>query len=122
MLFRSHYLLAPCSNAHIALMVALSRRNGLRWDAILGAEIAHDYKPKAVVYQAAAAALDLPREQVMMVAAHSWDLASAAEAGLRTAFIGRPDEHGPGQGETRATVPVDYEAADLAALADQLGC
>jgi 2-haloacid dehalogenase len=119
---RQRFLLAPCSNGHIALMVNLARRNGLRWDAILGAEIARDYKPTPVVYQAAADALDLPREQVLMVAAHSWDLAAAAQAGLRTAFIARPDEHGPGVGETRAQGPVDYEAADLAALADQLDC
>ena len=119
---RQRFLIAPCSNGHIALMVALARRNGLRWDAILGAELARDYKPQPIVYQTAAAALDLPPEQVMMVAAHSWDLEKAAECGLRTAFIARPDEHGPGVGETRAAVPVDLEAGDLAALADALGC
>ena len=31
-------------------MVDLARRNGLVWDAILGAELARDYKPKPVVY------------------------------------------------------------------------
>jgi len=55
-----------------------------------------------------------------MVAAHSSDLAAAAAAGLRTAFIARPDEHGPGRGEARASVPVDLEASDLAALAGRL--
>lgn len=55
-----------------------------------------------------------------MVAAHSCDLAAAAAAGLRTAFIARPDEHGPGRGEVRASVPVDAEASDLGTLADRL--
>ncbi|MBT9459691.1 MAG: haloacid dehalogenase type II, partial [Burkholderiaceae bacterium] len=60
--------------------------------------------------------------QVMMVAAHSSDLAAAAQAGLRTAFIARPDERGPGLGESAPTVQVDFVAADLGALAGMLGC
>ena len=40
------FLLAPVSNGNISLMVDLARRNDLPWDAILGAEIAGDYKPK----------------------------------------------------------------------------
>ena len=52
-------------------MVDLARRNNFPWDAILGAEVAGDYKPKPRVYLAACAALDLPPAQCMMVAAHS---------------------------------------------------
>jgi 2-haloacid dehalogenase len=114
------FLLAPCSNGNISLMVDLARRNQWHWDAILGAEIARDYKPKLSVYQAAAEAFDLPRDQVMMVAAHSSDLAAAAQAGLRTGFIARPNEHGPGRGETTPSVPVDMHAPDLGSLAAQL--
>jgi len=55
---RERFRLAPCSNGNISLMVDLARRNGLPWDAILGAEIARDYKPKAIVYQSKAAAAD----------------------------------------------------------------
>lgn len=121
-LLRQRYLLAPCSNGNISLMVDLARRNGLQWDAILGAELARDYKPKPVVYLSAVSAFDLRPEQVMMVAAHSSDLAAAAQAGLRTAFIARPDERGPGLGESAPTVAVDLQAADLAALAGMLGC
>ena len=117
---RARFLLAPCSNGHIALMAALARRNGWHWDAILGAEHARDYKPKAEVYLAAADAFDAAPQQVLMVAAHSSDLEAAARAGLRTAFIARPDEHGRGRGESAASVPVDYSATGLGALADQL--
>ena len=39
-------LIAPVSNGNISLMVDLARRNAFPWDAILGAEIAGDYKPK----------------------------------------------------------------------------
>lgn len=114
---RQRFWVAPCSNGNISLMVDLARRNGLHWDAVLGAEPARDYKPKLEVYRYAAAAFDLAPEQTMMVAAHSADLAAAAAAGLRTAFIARPDEFGPGLGESRPTVPVDLEAGDLNALA-----
>jgi 2-haloacid dehalogenase len=52
-------VLAPCSNGNIALMAALARRNGFIGDAITGAELARDYKPKPAVYQTAAAAFGL---------------------------------------------------------------
>ncbi|HEY6353197.1 MAG TPA: haloacid dehalogenase type II [Burkholderiaceae bacterium] len=118
---RERFRIAPCSNGNVSLMVDLARRNGLPWDAILGAEFARDYKPKAVVYQSAAAAFDCEPAQVLMVAAHSNDLAAAAEAGLRTAHIARPDEKGPGRGERGPSVPVEVAARDLLDLADQLG-
>jgi 2-haloacid dehalogenase len=117
---RERYRIAPCSNGNISLMVNLARRNGFPWDAILGAEIARDYKPKAIVYQSAAAAFDCTPHEVLMVAAHSSDLAAAAQAGLRTAFVARPDEKGPGRGESRASVPVDLSVNGLDELADRL--
>jgi 2-haloacid dehalogenase len=119
---RERYRIAPCSNGNISLMVNLARRNGLPWDAILGAEVARDYKPKAIVYTSAASAFDCAPAEVLMVAAHSNDLAAAAVAGLRTAHIARPDEKGPGRGEHEPSVPVDWSAQSLTDLADQLGC
>ncbi len=118
---KKRYKLAPVSNGNISLMVDLARRNTLPWDAILGAEIAGDYKPKPRVYLASAEALDLAPGDCMMVAAHSNDLKHAAACGLRTAHIARPNEHGPGKGEREPTVPVDFAAKDLGHLADQLG-
>ena len=118
---RRRPLLAPCSNGNISLMVDLARRNGIHWDAILGSEIAGDYKPKPRVYLASCAAFDLAPGECMMVAAHSNDLKHAAACGLQTAHIARPNEHGPGKGEPIPKVPVDYTAASLEHLAEQLG-
>ena len=118
---KKKFWLAPCSNGNISLMVDLARRNALPWDAILGSEIAGDFKPKPVVYLAACAAFDLPPEKCMMVAAHSNDLAAAAKLGLRTAHTARVNEYGPNTGEPAPTVTVDYAAKNLADLADQLG-
>jgi len=115
------FLLAPVSNGNISLMVDLARRNDFPWDAILGAEIAGDYKPKPKVYLAAAAAFDLAPDACMMVAAHSNDLAAAAAQGLRTAHVARPNEHGPGRGEAAPSVAVDFAVNSLERLADKLG-
>lgn len=119
---RQRFRIAPCSNGNVSLMADLARRNGWHWDAILGAEWARDYKPKPIVYITAAAAFDCAPQHTMMVAAHSFDLAAAAAVGLRTAFIARPGEYGPGTGEQRASVAVDLSAEGLTALADLLGC
>jgi 2-haloacid dehalogenase len=118
---RRRFLLAPVSNGNIALMVNLARRNGFPWDAILGAEVAGDYKPKPRVYLAAAEAFDLDVGACMMVAAHSSDLAAAAACGLRTAHVARPNEYGPGKGEPAPTVPVNVSAGSFEDLADKLG-
>jgi 2-haloacid dehalogenase len=118
---RRRHLLAPCSNGNISLMVDLARRNGIHWDAILGSEIAGDYKPKPRVYLVSCAAFDLAPGDCMMVAAHSNDLKHAAGCGLRTAHIARPNEHGPGKGEPLPKIPVDYAATSLEDLAQQLG-
>ena len=118
---KTKYLLAPVSNGNISLMVDLARRNRFPWDAILGAEIAGDYKPKPRVYLASAEAFDLKPEACMMVAAHSNDLAAAAALGLRTAHVARPNEHGPGRGEVAPSVPVDFAVKGLEELAGKLG-
>jgi len=118
---RRKFLLAPVSNGNISLMIDLARHNDFPWDAILGAEIAGDYKPKSRVYLAACEAFDLKPVQCMMVAAHSNDLAAAAACGLRTGHIARPGEYGPGTGERTPTVPVDFAGTDLADLANKLG-
>lgn len=118
---KTRYWLAPVSNGNISLMVDLARRNGFAWDAILGAEVAGDYKPKPRVYFAAAEAFDLKPQDCMMVAAHIKDLLAAQECGLATGHIARPNEHGPGKGEAAPSAPVDVAGSDLADLATKLG-
>ncbi len=58
----------------------------------------------------------------MMVAAHEHDLQSAQKHGLRTAFIHRPLEHGPGKAtEIPPTDRYDFVAKDFLDLAEKLG-
>lgn len=120
-LLRPHLFLAPCSNGSIALMTRLARYAGFPWDCILGAEIAQGYKPDPKVYRASCAALGLAPEQVIMIAAHNGDLAAARAEGLKTGFITRPAEHGPGQTtDLAAEGDWDHIAEDLPALARQI--
>ena len=118
---RQKFRIAPVSNGNISLMVDLARRNGFIWDAILGAEVAGDYKPKPRVYLSACEAFGFEPENCMMVAAHASDLAAAKACGLQTAFIPRPKEYGPVKGEAHLNLPVDVVATDLLDLADRLG-
>jgi 2-haloacid dehalogenase len=115
------FLIAPVSNGNISLMAGIARRNDFPWDAILGAEIAGDYKPKPRVYLRACEAFDCAPAECMMVAAHSGDLAAAAAVGLKTAHVARPNEHGLGKGEPKPTVPVDIAVSSFVELADRLG-
>ncbi len=118
---KSRFWLAPLSNGNISLQVDLARRNGFAWDAILGSELAGDYKPKPRVYLAAADAFDLAPADCMMVAAHTFDLKAAAAVGMCTAHIARPNERGPGKGEAAPSEPVDIAAQSLEDLAGKLG-
>lgn len=117
-------IIAPCSNGNIALMVNLAKRAGLPWDCILGAETARAYKPMPEAYLAACRHLCLEPAQVMMVAAHNGDLNAAKQQGLRTAFVPRPTEHGPGQTTDLQADPscVDIAAQSFLDLARRLGC
>ena len=119
---KSGYAIAPCSNGSIALMTWLARYGGLPWDTVLGAEIARAYKPQPAVYLASASALGLVPAEAMMVAAHNDDLAAARAAGLKTAFVPRPSEHGPGQtADLEPDSDWDVMASDLNDLARKLG-
>ena len=117
---RKRFLIAPVSNGNIAIMSDLARSNDFPWDAILGADLARDYKPKAVVYLAAVEAFDLEPRECMMYAAHSDDLRAAAACGLRTAFIARPQER-PGVSESAAKYSADVLSTSALDLANQLG-
>jgi 2-haloacid dehalogenase len=94
---KQRFIIAPLSNGNIVLMLDMAKRAGLPWDAILGAEVARAYKPQPEAYLRTAEVLALRPEQVCMVAAHNGDLAAARNCGLKTAFVPRPEEHGPGQ-------------------------
>lgn len=120
---KSRFIIAPMSNGNVSLMVDMAKHSDLPWDTVLGAEPARQYKPHPQTYLTGADWLDLDPGECMMVAAHNGDLVAAAELGLKTAFILRPTEHGPGQTtDLKAEAEFDYVCADFLELADKLGC
>jgi 2-haloacid dehalogenase len=117
---RSHTT-AALSNGGFALITSLVKHARLPFDCILSAELARTYKPAAKVYRMTAELLDVAPEEVLLAAAHSWDLDGAKAAGLKTAFIHRPREKGPEQEPDTATKDdYDYHAEDFNDLANQL--
>jgi 2-haloacid dehalogenase len=119
---RRGFIIAPLSNGNIILMIDMAKRAGLPWDAILGAEVAQAYKPMPEAYLRTAEVLAMAPGEVCMVAAHNGDLAAAKACGLRTCFVPRPLEHGPGQ--TADITPAqdwDVVAPDFESLAERLG-
>lgn len=73
------------------------------------------YKPAATTYLWAAEKLAVQPQQMLMVAAHGWDIAGAAQAGLATGFITRE-----GQSIYSLATPPNFIAADILAMAEQL--
>ncbi len=119
---RTKFIIAPLSNGNIILMIDMAKRAGLPWDAILGAELAQAYKPMPEAYLRTADTLAMAPAEVCLVAAHHGDLAAARRCGLRTCYVPRPLEHGPGgTAETAGAQDWDLVVADFAALAEVLG-
>jgi 2-haloacid dehalogenase len=88
-------IIGPLSNANLSLGVDLAKSAGLPWDVTFGSDIFRRYKPDPEVYLGACALLDLRPDQVMLAAAHNYDLAAARALGRQTGFIPRPTEYGP---------------------------
>jgi 2-haloacid dehalogenase len=119
---KRRYILAPLSNGNIVLMLDIAKRAGLPWDAILGAEIVQAYKPAPQAYLGTAEVLAMRPEELCLVAAHNSDLAAARSCGLKTVFVARPLEHGPGQiTDLHAEQDWDLVATDFVDLATKLG-
>ena len=74
---RRRFILGSLSNGNVALIVAMARRGGLPWDAILGGDVTRAYKPSPEAYDSAARLLALDPSECLMVAAHPFDLKAA---------------------------------------------
>jgi 2-haloacid dehalogenase len=119
---KNRFVITTLSNGNISLLTNMAKRAGLPWDCVLSAENVRRYKPDPAVYHLVPELFDLKPEQIMMVAAHDHDLQAAQKQGLRTAFVHRPLEHGPGKAS--AVLPeerYDIVATDFLDLASKLG-
>jgi len=115
---KARYVLSTLSNGDVACMVNMAKFGGLPWDCLLCAEVFRHYKPDPEVYRGAIELLDFEPEEIMMVAAHNYDLRAARSHGMRTAFVPRRSEHGPGQtSDLKAEEDWDVAVSDFGELA-----
>jgi 2-haloacid dehalogenase len=84
-------------------------------DPILSVEMVRRFKPHASVYRAAAERLGVSPSDMIMIAAHDWDIAGAMAAGCRGVFIERG-----GRPYSSAFPPPSASAGDIAQAAGQL--
>ncbi|MBN3786711.1 haloacid dehalogenase type II [Burkholderia sp. Ac-20353] len=120
---KRRFKLATLSNADVSAVVNISKRGGLPWDAIFAAEMAGTFKPDPRTYRMALRYLGVDAGDAMMVACHKYDLHAARTLGMKTAFVARPLEFGPGGAvDTAFEDAFDINAHDLIDLAAQLGC
>ena len=119
---KKKFTIAPLSNGNVSLLTDMAKNAGLPWDLILSAELARHYKTDRETYLTAVELLSLKPGEVMMTAAHSGDLQAARSFGLRTGFIYRPNERGPG-GRADNAKPGEFDvvATDILDLASQMG-
>lgn len=84
--------LAALSNGSLQALRQQLESAGLgdSFDAVLSVEETQRYKPAPQPYRMAAERHGINLDEMMMVAAHAWDITGAAVAGCRTAFIARP--------------------------------
>jgi 2-haloacid dehalogenase len=122
LILKRQYILSPLSNASFAWLIEIARFAGLPFDCIISSENARRYKPHPEVYLTAVRLLGCKPEQVMLVAAHNYDLRAARALGMKTGFISRPMEFGSRQSEDlRAEEDWDVVAEDMIDLAKKMG-
>jgi 2-haloacid dehalogenase len=82
------------TNAPEKLVFERMERTGLvsYFDEVLSAETVKKYKPDKTVYQWAAEKIKSDVSEILLITAHGWDIAGAANAGMKTAFLKRHKE------------------------------
>jgi 2-haloacid dehalogenase len=119
---KRRFTICTLSNGNISLLTAMAKFGGLPWDCILSAEVFKAYKPDPAAYLGVADVFGVTPHEVMLVATHQDDLASARACGLRTAYIERPLEFGQSQPKDESAHPDNtFHAKNFLDLAEQLG-
>jgi len=91
---RKRYVVASFTLLTTSLVIDVSKKNAIDWDAIISCEMFGIYKTRPEAYQRAAKLLQLEPGEILMVACHNFDLNAALACGYQTAFVRRPAEWG----------------------------
>lgn len=118
---RQRYVTVSFTILSLSLVIDVSRRNRLVWDAVLSCEMLGAYKPLPEAYRRAARLLQLRSDEILMVACHNFDLMAAHHEGYRTAFVRRPAEWGEaGPPDPNPNPAIDIVVPGFSELAQQL--
>ncbi len=112
----NRFQLVALSNGEQSYLERLARHNiGIPFSHVISVEQAGVFKPHPAVYRTAARIMNREPAEIMMVAAHSFDITGARACGYRGAYVNRyqlPNEESPYQ--------PDFEVADFHQLAERL--
>lgn len=91
---QGQYRLVTLTNSSKAAVADQMKNAGLTdfFDMLLSVEDVGMYKPHSHVYRWAARRVGADVSECLLVAAHGWDVAGAAWAGMKTAFVARPGQ------------------------------
>ncbi|MCF6388897.1 haloacid dehalogenase type II [Mycobacterium sp. MBM] len=119
---KQRFVVTTLSNGNVSLLTNMAKNAGLPWDCVISAELFGHYKPDPEAYLGCARLLDVAPEELMLVATHPNDLRAARACGLRTGYVVRRLEHGPGHPlPDVSTGEFEVVAQDFLDLARQLG-
>jgi 2-haloacid dehalogenase len=116
-LSQGRFRLVTLTNGSTQVAERLLARAGIRdvFERLLSVEQAGIWKPARAAYEYAAQACDCRLPEMMLVAAHPWDIDGAARAGMVTAWINRSGAPYPD-----FFTPPQATADSVTRLADQL--
>ncbi len=111
------FTIATLTNSTAKAATTLVERAGIRdlFDAVLSVDAIERYKPAREAYEYAATQLRVNVTDIVLVAAHDWDVAGAMAAGAAAGFVKRP-----GKVLSPGTPKPQFHAADLSDLCDQI--
>lgn len=119
---RKRYTLSTLSNGSMASVVQIVKHGKLPFDCILTAELVKSAKPDPKVYALATSSFQLRPDQILLVAAHKYDLAAARKFGFHVGFLPRPLELGPhGKVDLKPEAFYDLTQPSLVRIAEVLG-
>jgi 2-haloacid dehalogenase len=117
LLKQAGFRLATLTNSPMPTLIAQLEYAGLTtyFEEMLSIDSVKKYKPAPETYQFAAQKLGVNTNEILMVAAHGWDINGALKAGMQGAFIERE-----GQSLYSLSPQPGYIAKDLIAFANTI--
>jgi 2-haloalkanoic acid dehalogenase type II len=77
------------ANGTTRLQLDLTRSSGLDFNMLFSSQLLGSYKPRPEAYEKGLQLVKLQPEEVVLVAAHAYDLRGAKKCGLRTVYVHR---------------------------------